>query len=979
MSVRERPAASHKRLADRSVAMASSSRSRPPVPAASGDVEDPCGLVSRHHRRGPQALRASCLASLLLACVLVACGCGTGAGAADSAHELSFDLTSVAPALEDAEVFPEAYWRQMRWGTYRPGVYFGGKGRHKGSLLFGIAWSSANGKVFRHDCQSGELQRFGWLEHDGTSYGKQVLEDEKLNLRIQTTFVKDPARPEEAWHAQVHLEALNPAKNASRISLFLYLGVEAAASEGDLRFAPGTDGVPGDWSDIEEGSRQRSVTARVVGADPVAGPFVARISAQSAGPGAADSKLPKVRYVASAVAPESQEDVGQAQGGVWNAPKHLKSFVKQGKRDGPIGLPNKVDEGKTNWLATQFTFRPTEDGNLRVNLHSDFSQGSEETEIAALDSRLTELAAKASATFKTRINTVFPSVPSFNADKYNEAKQAAVASLLGGLGDFRGRLLVKSDAATDEADGSNLERAPEATLFSTVPSRSFFPRGFLWDEGFHGLLVARWQPRVFMDILGHWLGLQRPSGWIPREIPLGAEQEARVPPQFLPQEPGVANPPSLLLPLTWLCKTVVASNDEDLLLQLANSAGVASIDALRRVVLAFVAKALPRLAAWYSFLQASQRSKRSGCFRWAGRTAAHCLASGLDDYPRGLMVNEDECHLDLHSWMMFFASMLDSLCKQVSGSEYLTAGQEEMFCTRPNWSSRVSALNTSLFEIFAPKEKAAEEAGLLNDMLGKQPVSKKGAVVVQPPWRTDGRCGPEFPLTVNGRKVPGECDPYGGGPCCSPSGWCGGSPDFCACPGCKRALKLEERKGGQWSNLKDSHSPHVGYVSLFPFLFGLLPSDSIWEQRMVDLLDPSGSSGLSTPFGVPSLSTKDPLYGAGENYWRGKIWANINFLAISALERAAAGSGPLAEKAKRVHATVREQFVSTVVNAYHKQGYFFENFDSKTGQGTGAAPFTGWTTSVVLLMAGQGLGPSVLQPPGVEGLGGRSEPTPAEL
>ena len=49
--------------------------------------------------------------------------------------------------------------------------------------------------------------------------------------------------------------------------------------------------------------------------------------------------------------------------------------------------------------------------------------------------------------------------------------------MLGGLGYFHGSSLVAVRGA--------VQLTPPAALLTAVPSRSFFPRGFLWDEGFH--------------------------------------------------------------------------------------------------------------------------------------------------------------------------------------------------------------------------------------------------------------------------------------------------------------------------------------------------------------------------------------------------------------------------------------------------------------------------------------------------------------
>ena len=77
------------------------------------------------------------------------------------------------------------------------------------------------------------------------------------------------------------------------------------------------------------------------------------------------------------------------------------------------------------------------------------------------------------------------------------------------------------------------------------------------------------------------------------------------------------------------------------------------------------------------------------------------------------------------------------------------------------------------------------------------------------------------------------------------------------------------------------HVCHKGYISIFPFLTGLLPADSPRLGAILDLI--ADEETLWSPFGLRSLSKADANYGTKEDYWRSPIWMNINYLAVKAL------------------------------------------------------------------------------------------------
>ena len=86
-------------------------------------------------------------------------------------------------------------------------------------------------------------------------------------------------------------------------------------------------------------------------------------------------------------------------------------------------------------------------------------------------------------------------------------------------------------------------------------------------------------------------------------------------------------------------------------------------------------------------------------------------------------------------------------------------------------------------------------------------------------------------------------------------------------------------------------------------------------------------------------------------YWRGYIWINMNYLALSALRYYASESGHYQTLAEQLRIELRNNLVTNIANQYNKTGTFWENYDDSTCEGRGCRPFTGWTALVLAIMS----------------------------
>jgi len=526
-----------------------------------------------------------------------------------------------------------------------------------------------------------------------------------------------------------------------------------------------------------------------------------------------------------------------------------------------------------------------------------------------------------------------------------EMSKHALSNLLGGIGYYYGKININLDESKDGKWHKGFRYAVENKgLLSASPSRSFFARGFLWDEGFHNIIISQWNPNLSMDIIDTWLSTMSATGWMAREQIRGREAESQVPQKFIVQDKLIANPPTLIFPIENIIryyKIHYENNNELIKLMHSQKNNTNVTDAERKItedkllaipnlksIHSFLKKCFDKLAAWFEWFEIYQKSPGDQkTYQWYGRNSEHNLASGLDDYPRGMTPNIYERHLDLHIWILELLNTLRNL------------SQIHDFDLVDHFEKMIKKMKDNLFSLYFDSS-----LNILNDYLGPQfklIESEKFTRLVPPYlWRGDNRCGKENPNPLG---TPSECNPYSDMPCCSEWGWCGNTQDHCKCKKCHQATKLEDRSN--YSKKETIFNPHIGYVNLYPIIFGYLnPEEGIFKATLEFLED---KNELNCDFGIRSLSKSDSLYHTGEDYWRGNIWLNMNFLVLRGLYK----YYKTIPEAVTIYNKIRRNLVKAVFDEWKISKMFYEQYSDVNGRGLRAHPFNGWTSLILNIIS----------------------------
>ncbi|KAI4175474.1 MAG: hypothetical protein LQ343_001674 [Gyalolechia ehrenbergii] len=715
---------------------------------------------------------------------------------------------------------------------------------------------------------------YGWDEYDVRLGGRQTIHDAGNMIDITTDFVKVPGGSHGgSWGVRIRGTPRENAPEHLVTSMIFYAAMEGF---GSLQVSN------------EENELGIEGMVKVEGSSNELGSFSLEVTE-----GPETNVHPPPRHKSYASKPLDRTIVASLQvedANIWQAKallfQHMKTEIDEmislyGNENAPppwqiFTIANNIREGNMHFVQKVF------DGAFEFDVI--FSSGSAPAPVTS--EVISGAIESVTDSFADRFSKVLAPKAPFNKSKYTAFARSMFSNLIGGIGYFHGDAIVDRSYAPEyeeENEGFWEETAEArqrqgavklegpAELYTSIPSRPFFPRGFLWDEGFHLIPVADWDMDLTLDIVKSWFSLMDEDGWIGREQILGQEARSKVPLEFQVQYPHYANPPTLFLIFDALIDKLRSgapfegSTDP---LESIRSAHLQRPENAKD----YLRNLYPLLKRHYFWFRKTQWGdvksydreafSTKEAYRWRGRNPTHVLTSGLDDYLRPQPPHPGELHTDLISWMGMMTRSMRRIAETIGESD-------------------------------DAKEYRGYETAIVRNIDDLH-------------W--DDKAQTYCDATV---------DDY------------------------------EE----------SVHVCHKGYISIFPFLTGLLPADSPRLGAILDMI--SDPEEMWSPYGLRSLSLSSPNYGTGENYWRSPVWINMNYLAVKALlltllsnlQDLSQSPGPHQQRASKLYTSLRSNLVENVFKEWERTGFAWEQYNPETGEGQRTQHFTGWTSLVVKIMA----------------------------
>lgn len=547
---------------------------------------------------------------------------------------------------------------QLLWGPYRSSHYFAVRSRVPKSLLCGLMWYNVDDfnsiRNIRNFYELGhDMNKANWIEYDPRFGGRQIIDDNEFHVNITIDFVKN--EDGHSWGARV---LLVPHKGfeKSRTTFVWYCGQEG---EGNALILLGTPELRGYDRGIELIGESVDLGAYSMYFVPNEGliPDDEKLVSPDLDPR-------KTHHLSLRVEDDH----------VWQAKDILVTILQDSLRD----LMGKYEDIDSMPPSQVYTMRDLNRYNGNMHFIQRTFEGKAQFDIfynEELSSQFITLENIAHMVTSTldKVSTKFEQSFMLENVHHKQFAHEVLSGLLGGLSYFYGDHLVDRTTKFDEESFESYELQGKLEgpfeLFTLVPSRPHFPRGFYWDEGFHLMPLLDYDSDLVFEIIQSWFSLIDEDGWIAREQILGPELRSRVPVEFQVQLPEIVNPPTLMLVLNYLLEKITGNEDIEQPVKVTeygnmddNNSGQTLMNNKEKLN-KYIKDIYPQLKKHYEFFKRTQVGmiddfgrndedpSNTQAYRWRGRTLTHCLASGIDDYPRVLPADIAELNVDLLSWI----------------------------------------------------------------------------------------------------------------------------------------------------------------------------------------------------------------------------------------------------------------------------------------------------------------------------------------